>query len=49
MSQKTLISGQFRDRQGNIYNLQFEPAISLGDGEYIIQRQHSIVVYRVIN
>lgn len=49
MSDKALISGLYTDRQGRTYNLNLEPAISLGDGRYLIQREITLEVWRVVN
>jgi hypothetical protein len=49
MTNKTLISGQFIDKLGRKYFLALEPAISLGDGHYLIQREHTIEVWSFAN
>lgn len=46
---KTLISGHFKDNQGRIYFLTFEPAISQTNGSYLIQREIQLEVWRINN
>ena len=47
MSNKTLLSGRFIDKHNRVYNLNLEPAISLGDGHYLIQREFTVEVWAV--
>ena len=49
MSQKTLISGHFKDNLGRTYFLHFEPAISQSNGSYLIQREIQLEVWRIDN
>jgi hypothetical protein len=44
---KTLISGHFKDHLGRTYFLTLEPAISLANGNYLIQREITLEVTRI--
>lgn len=46
---KTLITGHYRDAHNRTYNLTLEPAVDLGNGRYLIQREFTIEVWRVYN
>ena len=49
MTNKLLISGRFIDHLNRTYNLNLEPAIDLGNGHYLIQREITLEVWRVVN
>jgi hypothetical protein len=46
---KTLISGRYIDKHNRTYELMMEPAIDLGNGHYLIQREITVEVWKVIN
>lgn len=49
MTNKLLISGRFIDKHNRTYHLDMEPAIDLGNGHYLIQREIKLEVWRVVN